>query len=247
MPKLTTLAIPLKRQDYSESSQIVTFLTREYGKITAIAKGIRRPRKEFSGPIDLGADYRISFYSRPSGHLQILAEAKLTAWHTAIRSDLKRFNAYLYLIELADAASRGIEATTALFQLTVETAAGLNSVDQNRIRPLLDRFTLEILGYAGVAPVLAACSSCGKTVEGTSIRVSAISGGVLCLSCDTVEIRAPSFNRGAILYLANLGKPGRTASLSPPARWLRRETCEFFRYWLPIALDCELKMLKHLY
>ena len=37
-----TPAITLRRTDYKDSSQIITFYTRDFGKIQALAKGLKR-------------------------------------------------------------------------------------------------------------------------------------------------------------------------------------------------------------
>ncbi|MFQ6036643.1 MAG: DNA repair protein RecO, partial [Sedimentisphaerales bacterium] len=46
-------AICIRAVDYSETSQIVTFFTRATGKIRAIAKGSKRPKSAFDGPIEI--------------------------------------------------------------------------------------------------------------------------------------------------------------------------------------------------
>jgi len=48
-----THVITLRRNDYKDSSQIVTFYSRDYGKIQALAKGVKRSVKGISGGIDL--------------------------------------------------------------------------------------------------------------------------------------------------------------------------------------------------
>ncbi|OHB35740.1 MAG: hypothetical protein A2Y08_03670 [Planctomycetes bacterium GWA2_40_7] len=48
-----TPAITLRRTDYKDPSQIITFYTRDYGKIQTLAKGLKRSVKGISGSIDL--------------------------------------------------------------------------------------------------------------------------------------------------------------------------------------------------
>ena len=48
-----TEAIVLRCLDYGESDRIVTFYTRDYGKLRGIAKGARRSRKRFANALEL--------------------------------------------------------------------------------------------------------------------------------------------------------------------------------------------------
>ena len=45
-----TDAIVIRKVPFSNTSQIITFFTRDYGKISAIAKGVHRRRQDASGP-----------------------------------------------------------------------------------------------------------------------------------------------------------------------------------------------------
>ena len=69
-----TPAVTLKRSDYRDSSQIITFYTRDYGKIQALAKGLKRSVKGVSGGIDLLTYNNIVFIHREHSSLNILTE-----------------------------------------------------------------------------------------------------------------------------------------------------------------------------
>ena len=69
-----TVAITLRRADYKDSSQIVTFYTRGYGKIQVLVKGLKRSLKGISGGIDLLTHNNIVFIRRASSALNIMTE-----------------------------------------------------------------------------------------------------------------------------------------------------------------------------
>ena len=48
-----TEAIVLRRTEFGEADRIVTFYTPEYGKLKAMAKGVRKPRSKLSGLVEL--------------------------------------------------------------------------------------------------------------------------------------------------------------------------------------------------
>ena len=48
-----TDAVVLKQMPLGETNRIITFYTREYGKIAAIARGVRRPGSKFGGSLEI--------------------------------------------------------------------------------------------------------------------------------------------------------------------------------------------------
>ena len=56
-----TLAIVVRAYDFSETSRVVTLFTEEFGKITALAKGCKRPKSPFESALDVLTLSRIVF------------------------------------------------------------------------------------------------------------------------------------------------------------------------------------------
>jgi DNA repair protein RecO (recombination protein O) len=67
-------AICIRAIDYSETSQILTFFTRDTGKIGAIAKGSKRPKSSFGGPFEIFSYGRIVFAESNKDKLSTLTE-----------------------------------------------------------------------------------------------------------------------------------------------------------------------------
>src|SRR5690606_28430132 len=72
-----TDAIVIRLVEFSESSAVVTLFTRDFGKISGLAKGARRPKSAFESALDLLAVCRIVFLHKSSDALDLLTEAKL--------------------------------------------------------------------------------------------------------------------------------------------------------------------------
>ncbi|HQA45519.1 MAG TPA: recombination protein O N-terminal domain-containing protein, partial [Phycisphaerae bacterium] len=96
MPVMKDEAVALRRIDYSETSQVLLFLTRGHGPRRLLAKGIKRGTKQkFATGIDLLEHGRVVFAVRASGESGL---GNLTEWrqidlYTGLRSDLHRLYA----------------------------------------------------------------------------------------------------------------------------------------------------------
>lgn len=72
---IKTEAIILSRRNFGEADRIVTFFTKDYGKLNALAKGVRRPRSKKAGHLEIGNWCRV-FIARGK-NLDILTEIEL--------------------------------------------------------------------------------------------------------------------------------------------------------------------------
>src|SRR5437016_5129272 len=95
--------IVLRRLDYSESSQVLAFFTRDHGQRRLIAKGVKRgTRKKFAVGIDLLEQGELVFIQRESSEsgLGTLTEWRQTQLFLGLRDSLDRWYAALYMAEI---------------------------------------------------------------------------------------------------------------------------------------------------
>src|SRR5687767_15876813 len=93
-------ALVLRVIDFSETSAVVTLFTREFGKISGLAKGARRPKGPFEHALDLLAECRVVFLRKSSGALDLVTEAKLERRFRPRGRDLASLYAGYYVAEL---------------------------------------------------------------------------------------------------------------------------------------------------
>lgn len=94
MKDLTDKAIILKRIEYGESDKIITLLTQNNGKITVMAKGIRKQRSKLAGSMELFSTIDITFLDGRSD-LKTVVSARLITHYGSIAADLHR-SMFLY-------------------------------------------------------------------------------------------------------------------------------------------------------
>ena len=116
-----TTAIVLRVVEFSETSCIVTMMTREYGKITVMAKGARRPKSPFEAALDVLSVCRIVFIKKHSATMDLLTEAKLERRFRAAASSLDRLYAGYYVAELLKLLTDDADPHPDLFDLAIRT------------------------------------------------------------------------------------------------------------------------------
>ena len=208
-----SLAIVLRVTEYSETSCIVNLLTREFGRIGAIAKGARRPKSPFSAAIDVLAVCQIVFINKPTA-LSILTEAKLERRFRAGETNLKRLYAGYYVIELIRTLTDEGYPTPELFDLTremlVQPDEGVFS--ENEMNHQLLLFELSLLDSLGQLPMLTRCVSCGREKTMLSeVNFGLNAGGVLCQTCrrgkpNVVRVSSVGFQSLLDLVGAQIGQ-----------------------------------------
>ena len=72
----STPAIVIRARDYSESDRIVTLLTRDFGKLSGIAKGAKASRRRFERKLEPFSHVTLYFRRRPHGQLVFITRAE---------------------------------------------------------------------------------------------------------------------------------------------------------------------------
>lgn len=183
-----TTAIVLRLVEFSETSLIVTMMTRDFGKLGVLAKGARRPKSSSEGALDLLALCRVVIIRKSSDALALLTEAKLERVFRAGRRDLKRLYAAYYVAELLREFTDENDPAPELFDLADLTLQQLDA--DTEVDACLLRFEIQLLRLIGHLPMLDACAVCGKpapaSVRGGRVHFGWQAGGLLCSNCRSV-------------------------------------------------------------
>ena len=215
---LKTEAVVLRSLRYGEADRILHLYTPQRGRISAIAKGVRRTKSRFGGRLEPFFRLNVVLYEGRSELLTVTG-AETVDGYPRLRED----GAAL------DSAARACDAVGRLFE-TDEAHPGVFALLCNELA-LLDAgaasthrshathanqlaFRLKLLLAAGLAPQLAACASCGEADHLAGFSGSA--GGVVCTACEATGFalgeEAHAFMAGALgSALADVPRAGERA------------------------------------
>jgi len=180
--EIATAAFVLRARPYGESDRIITLITETQGKVTGIAKGAKNSRRRFAGTLEPFVHVRTVFRQRPSSDLAFLVRCEFLGVFRRFTSDLERFAAGSYVLELTDRMVFGRESGREVYRLVADVLALLDAGTPTE--PVLRAFELHLLAASGYAPALDRCRACGTPADGAErVYLSVARGGVLCRGC----------------------------------------------------------------
>jgi DNA repair protein RecO (recombination protein O) len=185
MPVFTSEAIVLHSFNYGESDKIVTFLTRDFGKIRGIAKGARRSRKRFQNALGLFSHLRLLFFDREGMGLVRAQGCDILSSFPGIRENLRKIVYGNYFLEMVIEMAGEREAHPTAFDLVLSFLKTLEGMDPQEEH--LRMFEIRMLSIFGYRPNLTKCSLCKRDVEelkdAPAVFFSCEKGTLLCRGC----------------------------------------------------------------
>jgi DNA repair protein RecO (recombination protein O) len=192
-----TTAIVLRTIEFSETSLIVTLLTRELGRVSALAKGARRPKGPFEGSLDLLAVCRVVVIRKNSDTLDLLTEAKLHRRFRAGERSLERLYGGYYIAEMLRLLTDEHDPHPDVYDLTIHT---LQQIDgSGEVASALLYFDAQVLRMLGHAPGTDRCTDCGGEIsQQTRTTFGLEAGGVVCRDCRSRQRQTISVRQAVI-------------------------------------------------
>ena len=198
--------------DFSNTSCVVTAYTRDFGKISGLAKGARRLKSPFESALDVLAICHLVFVHKTSDALDIFTEAKLQRRFRAAARDLGQLYAGYYLVELVMALTDHADPQPALYDLLVAALVGLDSGEDSEAWVV--RFELRTLAILGQGVSVEHCTLCGNPLESArQYWFGVASGGLICARCRPGKkqvVRLDSESVAALRVFSDRGEGWRT-------------------------------------
>jgi DNA repair protein RecO (recombination protein O) len=182
-------AVVLRTHKLGEADRIVTLLTRENGRVRAVAKGVRRTTSRLGARVEPFMHVDIQLHR--GRNLDVITQAEMiAAYGEAIAPEYELFTA---ATAIAEAAERFTEAEREPATQHYLLAVGAVHALAGRRHPaglVLDSYLLRALALAGYAPSFLDCARCGAPGPHRAFNHSA--GGAVCVTCRPAGSASPS-------------------------------------------------------
>ncbi len=179
MASYQTQGIVLYRVSSGETDRILTLFTREYGKLSAIAKSARKSGSRSSGATEMFTESRFLLGAGKS--VDVISQVEIKQAFPSLRNDLERLTRATYYCELLDrfTVERDASDSVRLYDLII-AALSLLTENASSMDILVHAFEMRLLEILGYAPELNVCVMCGEDLNDGPLGFSPSLGGVLC-------------------------------------------------------------------
>jgi DNA repair protein RecO (recombination protein O) len=189
----TDHGICIRAVDYSETSQVVTFFARQTGKLPLMAKGTKRQKSSFGGPIEIFSYGSIVFTDSGRDKLATLAEFEPlqgVANYPVLSADIFALNSCFLATELVNTLINDYDPHPRLFDSLLQfihDASQKKSVNDEHgtILANLILFQMILLTEIGLCPVFDYCVNCRNTFDARwpEVYFSSNAKGLICRDC----------------------------------------------------------------
>ena len=152
MPARVSETFVLRTYPLRESDLIVSFFTRDLGKLRGVAKRARRPKSPFGSGLERLSRVRMAYYQRENAELLNLQSCELIESQFDLQADYGRGIALDYFTEVAEHLLPPHEPNEKCFRLLIAALAHMRA--QGDLWPAVLYFTLWAVRLTGVLPEL---------------------------------------------------------------------------------------------
>lgn len=233
-----TPAIVLRQRKLGDADKIITLYSANFGKLDAVAKGVRRVTSRLGGHVE--PLNHASYLLAHGRNLDIITQAQTIETFQPLRDDLDRLSRALYAAELLDRATEERAENFALYRLLLDTLRRLAQRDELDLA--LRFFELALLDQLGYRPQLDECVVCRGSLAAEGNKWAPGLGGAVCAGCKPEEesLRALSPNGLKLLLLLRSGSFQDVGRVQPSPE-LASEVEGHLRAAIHFALDRDIR------
>ena len=250
MPIHTTDAIILRKRDIRETSLLVVFYTRDFGKIKGLIKGVRGPRGPLGYQVQVFTLNKVVFYDSKRTGIHIISQCDLLDFFETIREDILKTSYAYYFVELVDAITEEKDREEEIFELLLNSLKLLKGkASPKRISRILE---IKLLMISGLMPRLDRCILCGSEIcfKQTSFdkaRFSYKSGGLICEGCFGQDSSSRRILAGTAHFIDHVERaPYDKLARIKVSKDVGKELEEIMKKFLSYQLDTRIRSLEFL-
>jgi DNA repair protein RecO (recombination protein O) len=177
MSVLTSEAVVLRTWPLHEADLIVSFFTRDYGRVKGTAKAALKSRKRFGGALEPMTLAHAWFAERPKQELVRLDQLEIVRSPLSAPVDQVRMTVLSFFAELLDQALPEHDPQETVFRLIVSVLEQ-TTVEQPWLP--LTYFQLWMTRLMGLLPDIAHCTACGEALKADEVGFNAFEDGLYC-------------------------------------------------------------------
>ncbi len=204
MPARVSEALVLRTYPFQEADLVVSFLTRDQGKLRGVARRARRPKNNFGAGLERLSHVRMRYFERETRELVNLDSCELIRSQFGVVSDYRAGVALDYFAEVADQLLPPAEANEKFFRLLLAVLDELQpsgegrAGEAGRVWRAVTYFSLWAVRLSGWLPDLHACLGCGVALDDPERAFfSRGRAGLICSHCRGALAAAGSYELSA--------------------------------------------------
>lgn len=166
-------AVVLRTYKLGEADRIINLMSKEHGKIRAVAKGVRKTRSKFGARLEPTG--HVALQLNEGRNLDLITQAETIDQYTELRDDLDMLRRAVNMLEVVDQIAQEGESDPKLYAMLVGALRTLADTASAQVVPA---FFVKVLAHDGVHPVVDQCVECGTTQN--LVAFDPTIGGALC-------------------------------------------------------------------
>jgi DNA repair protein RecO len=200
VPLVKATTIVLRSRKWGDADRIVTFYSKERGKIRGVARGARRLKSRFGAALEPFSLCRLNLFEKSGDSLYRISHVDLVRSSQKLRESLGLIDSAARMVNVVAAITPDGDPDPILFDTLEQGLASLHESEDPTFMALL--FQIRLLGVTGFRPQTDHCAACEKTHFVGDPQFSPIAGGLVCLSCAAHQrVRCVALSRGSLSFL----------------------------------------------
>jgi len=185
VPSRVSEALVLRTYPLKEADLVVSFFTRDQGKLLGVAKRARRPKGGFGAGLERLSHVRLRYFQRETRELVNLDSVELIQSQFALASDYLSSVALDYFAEISEQMLPSDEPSERFFRLLLAVLESLRQGGEGSVLRAVNYFSLWAVRLSGWLPELYACLACGGALDEPGERAFFSRGqpGLTCVDC----------------------------------------------------------------
>jgi len=197
-------ALILKSINFKDTDKIFTLLSKQLGKISAKARGIRKISSKRLSSLDTLNYVRVGIVG--DLELKTITEAKLIHSFSNIKKDFDKLSTAFYFIEVLNKTIQESEESIEIFNLTVKCLKRLDEIKYTDTR-IENFFEFQLLEHLGYSIVFDRCVACKEILNiNLDYSFNYEMGGLECSTCNYIQSSIMPKTLNSALYIMGLYK-----------------------------------------